>query len=198
MGLMLLLRGLRGWLVGQSQVGLVVLVVDEVVVGGSGGRRRRHHGRAGGRRVREVRVRRLQSLTLAAESARPPPERALLEHVLGGGVDGPVVALARPSQSLGQLDEALVETEVVPHRVLPALVRAAEKRKPLLQVLIDLVQSHPLCRRVLDRHHDQCDVRVRRLLLPPHPRVALFVHQPGAGIACKANITFFSVFNFLQ
>jgi len=37
------------------------------------------------------------------------------------------VALARPAQRLGQLDEALVEGQVVPHRVLPPLVGPAEE-----------------------------------------------------------------------
>ena len=66
---------------------------------------------------------------LAAEAAGPAAEGPLLEHVLLGRVDGPVVAFARAAQRLGQLDEALVEGEVVPHRVLPALVGTAEKGK---------------------------------------------------------------------
>ena len=37
--------------------------------------------------------------------------------------------LAGSAERLGELDEALVEGEVVPHRVLPALVGTAEKRK---------------------------------------------------------------------
>ena len=45
------------------------------------------------------------------------------------GVDGPVVSLAGAPQRLGQLDEALVQGQVVPHRVLPTLVRTTEKRK---------------------------------------------------------------------
>jgi len=39
------------------------------------------------------------------------------------------VALARLAHGLGQLDEALVEREVVAHRVLPALVLALEERE---------------------------------------------------------------------
>ncbi len=57
------------------------------------------------------------------------PERALLEHVLLGWVDGPVVTLAGPAQRLGQLDEALVQGQVVAHRVLPALVGTTEERE---------------------------------------------------------------------
>jgi hypothetical protein len=57
------------------------------------------------------------------------PERALLEHILLGGVDGPVVTLAGPAQRLGQLDETLVQGQIVPHRVLPALVGTTEERE---------------------------------------------------------------------
>ena len=46
-------------------------------------------------------------------SPSPSPARALLEHELLRGVDGPVVPLAGPAQRLGQLDEALVERQVV-------------------------------------------------------------------------------------
>ena len=38
-----------------------------------------------------------------------PSEGALLKHIFLRRVYGPVVALARPTQGLGQLDEALVE-----------------------------------------------------------------------------------------
>ena len=58
---------------------------------------------------------------LAAEPARAAAEGALLEHVLLGGVDGPVVALAGAAHGLGELVEALVEREVVADGVLPAL-----------------------------------------------------------------------------
>lgn len=49
-----------------------------------------------------------------------PPKRALLKHVLRCGIDGPVVALPRPTQPLRQLDEAVVQGEVMSHRVLPS------------------------------------------------------------------------------
>ena len=71
---------------------------------------------------------------LPPEAPGPSPEGSLLEHVLLGGVYGPVVALARPTQGLGQLDEALVEGQVVTDGVLPALVRPAEEWKLLLKI----------------------------------------------------------------
>ena len=66
------------------------------------------------------------------------PAGPLLEHELLRGVDGPVVPLARPAQRLGQLDEALVEAEVVAHRVLPALVGCRGDIIPVLDLYPDL------------------------------------------------------------
>ena len=71
---------------------------------------------------------------LPPEAPGPPAKGSLLEHVLLGRVNGPVVALARPAQRLGQLDEALVEGQVVAHRVLPALVGSTEKREFCLEL----------------------------------------------------------------
>ena len=50
---------------------------------------------------------------LPPEAPRSPPEGPLLEHVLLGGVNGPVVTLPGPPQGLRQLDEALIEGQVV-------------------------------------------------------------------------------------
>ena len=105
-----------------------------------------------------------------------------------GRVDGPVVPLAGPAQRLGQLDEALVQAEVVPHRVLPALERVCkitdgfesvpikstvstylvgspEEGELGLQVLVDLVERELLAGDGLNGHDDEGDVAVRRLLL---------------------------------
>lgn len=118
-----------------------------------------------------LRILRLQRLTLAPETARSPSKTALLEHVLGGRVNGPVVTLAGPAQTLRQLDEALVQAEIMAHRVLPALVGPAEEREALLQKRIDLREGQPLARTRLDRHHDQRDVRVRRFFLASRTRL---------------------------
>lgn len=70
-------------------------------------------------------------LLLPAEATWSPSQTAfVLEHVLGGSVDRPVVALARFAALLGQLLEALVQAEVVPDRVLPAVVLAVEEVVP--------------------------------------------------------------------
>lgn len=109
----------------------------------------------------------LQSLTLASEAARSAPERALLEHELRGRVDRPVVALSRSSQSFRQLDEAIVQGQIVPDRVLPPLVGAPEEGEALLQEGVDLAQGEPLGGRVLYGHDYEGYVRVWRLLLSP-------------------------------
>ena len=54
-------------------------------------------------------------------------------------------------------------------RVLPALVGSSEERELLLEELVDLGQSELLAGDGLDGHHDEGDVAVGRLLLPPHP-----------------------------
>lgn len=122
---------------------------------------------------------RLQRLTLASETSWTPTERTLLEHELGSRIYRPVMSFARPAEPLGQLDEALVEREVVPHGVLPALVGAAEELEALLQETVDLGQREALGGRVLDSHDNQGDVRVGRLLLPPASRGPLALRSDG-------------------
>ena len=56
-----------------------------------------------------------------------------LKHVFLSRVNCPVVTLARSTQSLGQLEETLVEREIVTNRVLPALIGATEERELLLK-----------------------------------------------------------------
>uniref|UniRef100_A0A670J005 Methenyltetrahydrofolate synthase domain-containing protein n=1 Tax=Podarcis muralis TaxID=64176 RepID=A0A670J005_PODMU len=127
-----------------------------------------------------------EGLAFPPEAAGPPSEGAFFEHELAGRVDGPVVALARPAQPFGQLDEAFVEREVVAHRVLPALVRAAEEREAALQELVDLAQRQALGRRALDSHDNQGDVGVRRLLRPSDARVGLLCFGAAAASSSAA------------
>ena len=58
-----------------------------------------------------------QSVLLICVKLKPLPaseEGAVLKHGDGLGVERPVGALARPGGMPGHLDEAVVETEVVP------------------------------------------------------------------------------------
>lgn len=123
----------------------------------------------------------LQGLAFSSEASGSATKRALLEHELAAGVDGPVVAFPRPAQSLRQLDEALVEREVVPDGVLPALVGAPEEGEASLEELVDLAQRQPLGGGALDRHDDQSNVGVRRLLRPPQTGARLLSFDARGG-----------------
>jgi len=92
---------------------------------------------------------------------------ALLEHIveLDGRIQRPVVALAFAAALARHFDEALVEAEVVPYRVLPALAVALEVRELLHDVLIDGAERQSLILRVAHGHRDQRHVRVGRLLV---------------------------------
>ena len=125
----------------QQSAALVVCHADRhaaacvrhpVIVTGVPGRRAVHG--AGGRWVQPAApAERFDRLP--AEAAGPPAEGPLLEHVLLGRVDGPVVTLPGPTQRLRQLDEALVEGQVVADGVFPALVGTTEKRKLNLKIV---------------------------------------------------------------
>lgn len=69
-------------------------------------------------------------LDLGAIAAWTTSQTALvLEEMCGVLIDGPVVALARlaHAHALGQLLEALVQAEIVSHRILPAHVGSAKE-----------------------------------------------------------------------
>ena len=66
----------------------------------------------------------------------PPEEGAIVEHVVAVGVEAPVAPLAGLLVVPRHLDEALVQRQVVPDRVLPALGVATVVRNKLFQVLV--------------------------------------------------------------
>ena len=70
------------------------------------------------------------------EAFPPPEEGAVVEHVVAVGVEAPVAALAGLLVVPRHLDEALVQRQVVPDRVLPALGVATVLRNKLIPVLI--------------------------------------------------------------
>ena len=96
------------------------------------------------------------------EAPPAPQEAAVLEHVVGVRVQGPVAALARFLVVAGHLDEALVEREVVADAVLPALLVLPVEGEAVHDELVDAVQGDLLLRRVLDGHGDESDVAVGR------------------------------------
>lgn len=76
-------------------------------------------------------------------------------------IQDPVVGFAVLSSFCGQLHEALVQREVVPYRVSPSLVLAIPiVREMFRDEIVDAVESQTLVGRALDRHRDQCNVRI--------------------------------------
>lgn len=116
----------------------------------------------------------LKSLAFSSEAPGPPSEGTLLKHELAGGVNGPVVSFARSAQAFGQLDEALIEGQIVPDRVLPALVGTPEEGEAALKELVDFTEGQPLGGRALDSHNDQGYVGVGGFLRSPDASVSLF------------------------
>lgn len=91
-----------------------------------------YHARiAVGAVVETIRIHRVGlHLDLGAIAAWTASQTALvLEEMCGVLIDGPVVALARlaHAHALGQLLEALVQAEIVSHRILPAHVGSAKE-----------------------------------------------------------------------
>lgn len=93
----------------------------------------------------------------------------MLEHPgRDNRIDGPVAALGSgPGLGLSrQPHEALVQTEIVPHAVLPALPVVPVVREAFHDVAVDAGQGQSAAGRGTDGHGYQGDVRVGRLLRP--------------------------------
>ena len=94
----------------------------------------------------------------------PAAEHPVSEGVLALRVEHPVVVLAPgPGRVPQHFEEAVVEWQVVAHRVPPAGVAAAEKWELLHQVVVDLCQSEATAAGLPDGHGDERDVGVRGL-----------------------------------
>lgn len=109
--------------------------------------------------------------------APPAPVVSLLEHVLAGRVQGPIVALALPAALPGNFNEAFVQTQVVSNAVLPALLVFLVERKLCDDVLVNTGQGQSLLRTLSDSHGDQSHIRVRRLLGRVHFLRILLLHR---------------------
>lgn len=96
----------------------------------------------------------------------PPPVVPLVEHVLESGVQRPIVALPVPRAIPGHFDEALVEGQVVPDAVLPALLVILIVGELGDDVVVYPAERLSLVAAVLDGHGDESHVGVRRLPLP--------------------------------
>lgn len=108
------------------------------------------------------------SKTRAAVERGPPAElarRATDEHVLRRRVQHPVVALAGVIVVSRHFHKALVETEVMPDGVLPALSVLPVVREVGHDVLVDTIKREPLLGTVADGHHDEGVIAVGRLVV---------------------------------
>ena len=132
----------------RSSRGVVRVVGVEVRVRGAHERRRLGH---------EVRL--LHPLV----ALPPSQEAAVVEHVLAGRVESPVVALAGVARLPRDLDEAVVEGEVVADAVLPGWELLPEVREAVHDEVADSRQRQPLPGRLQDGHGDEGDVGVWRL-----------------------------------
>ena len=88
----------------------------------------------------------------------------MLKHVGGRRVQRPVTPLPRLLLVPGQLDEAVVEAEVVPDGVLPALPVVEVVGEAVHDEGVDLAQGHLPVGAGRDGHGDQGYVGVRGLL----------------------------------
>jgi len=122
-----------------------------------------HRGR--GERAGALHVAGVGAHIRAFESFPPPQEAPVVKHVLGSRVQGPVVALTRPTGLPGDLHEAVVKGEVVADGVLPFLGVLPVERKALHDELINAPQGELPLGRVGDGHGDERDVAVGGL--PP-------------------------------
>lgn len=133
-----------------------------------------HELRVGGGRVGAGQRGAREQRPLEARQARAAVERgaapqlargAADEHVLGRRVQHPVVALAGVVVVPRHLHKALVQTQVVPDGVLPALPVLSVVREVGHDVLVDAVQREPLLGAVPDGHHDERVVAVGGFLV---------------------------------
>lgn len=113
--------------------------------------------RRGRSRIAE-KVRLLPLVALAA-----PQKRAVVEHVLGHGIQRPVIALARIAWLARDFHEAVVQAQIVADRVLPSGKPVAVVREAVHYELANAAQCQLFVWRRQNGHGDQSDVRVRRL-----------------------------------
>lgn len=76
-----------------------------------------------------------------------------------------ILAIARAHPISRYLHEAVVQAEIVPYAVLPALPVLPVVGEPVHDELVDPGERQPLLRRRVDRHRDQGDVGIRWLLV---------------------------------
>lgn len=103
------------------------------------------------------------------------------EDIIAAGVQHPVVPFARIIVMPGYLDKALVQAEVVPDGVLPALLVFPVVGKVLHDELIDPIEGQALLRTLADGHHDEGVVGEGGLLILAVLLIALLASLPIFG-----------------
>ena len=93
----------------------------------------------------------------------PSQEGAIVKHVLGQGVQDPVVPLAGVAWLPRHLDEAVIETQIVANGVLPPWKLFFVIRKSVLDKVTDATEGEPLVGGLEYAHTDHSDVGVGRL-----------------------------------
>lgn len=91
-----------------------------------------------GQRVPEIRFGIRLRVPVGPLHAPPPPVIPVLEHVLVLGIERPIITLPFAAALAGHLHEALVQAEIVPYRILPALLVPLEIREFGGYVRVDL------------------------------------------------------------
>lgn len=114
----------------------------------------------------ELLVQALLVAIMQLEALAAAQQATVLEHVEGLRVQRPVGSLSGTVRTAWNFNEAIVEAQVVPQRVLPALGVVPVVREPIRDVLVDIVETQHLLRRAPDRHRSQRNVRVGGLLIP--------------------------------
>lgn len=99
---------------------------------------------------------------------------------------GPEVALPFPSAFAGDFNEALVQRQIVPDGVLPALLVFLEIREPGSDVGVNLAERRPFLSAVLDRHGNQRDVTERWLLAGRIVGATVSGSGPGSWSICDS------------
>lgn len=163
-------------MVGETRVRTQIRSCAQVVAHGCLERQERRHGpvertrqsqTGGGAGGHEPTLSSLQRELGPGAGCGPAPEfsrRATDEDVLAAGVQHPVVSFARIVVMSRNFDETLIETQVVPDGVLPALSVLSVVGKVVHDELVDSVERKSALRALTDRHHDEGVITERRLL----------------------------------
>ena len=99
------------------------------------------------------------------EPLAPTQKRAVFKHVPAAWMEGPVRSLSGLVRSPRDFDKAVVEAQVVPKRILPALCVFSVVRKAIHDEFVNFAQCHHFVTAGLDRHRRQRNVGIGRFLV---------------------------------